>query len=74
MLEFDDIQHLLLTRVPALTGRYEFLSFRDPAQGRAWLAGLLDKVASARSVMAAPSGAALGLRGVHVERAAGART
>ena len=55
MLEFDDIQHLLLTRVPALTGRYEFLSFRDPAQGRAWLAGLLDKVASARSVMAAPN-------------------
>ena len=31
MLEFDDIQHILLTRAPALTGRYEFLSFRDPA-------------------------------------------
>jgi hypothetical protein len=30
MLEFDDIQHILLTRVPALTGRYEFLSFRQP--------------------------------------------
>ncbi|HEV3304312.1 MAG TPA: hypothetical protein VG055_31975 [Planctomycetaceae bacterium] len=29
MLEFDDIQHILLTRAPALTGRYEFLSFRD---------------------------------------------
>src|SRR3954452_12894568 len=51
MLEFDDIQHILLTRVPALTGRYEFLSFRQPAQGRAWLAGLIDKVASAQSVM-----------------------
>ena len=50
MLEFDDIQHILLTRVPALTGRYEFLSFRQPAQGRAWLAGILDKVASAQSV------------------------
>lgn len=48
MLELDDIQYLLLTRVPALTGRYEFLSFRQPAQGRAWLAGILDKVASAR--------------------------
>src|SRR5262250_2344912 len=24
MLEFDDIQHILLTRAPALTGRYEF--------------------------------------------------
>ena len=34
MLEFDDIQHILLTRTPALTGRYEFLSFRNPAGGR----------------------------------------
>ena len=33
MLEFDDIQHILLTRAPALTGRYEFLSFRDAAAG-----------------------------------------
>src|SRR3954452_21857768 len=48
MLEFDDIQHILLTRVPALTGRYEFLSFREPAQGRAWLAGIIGKVSSAR--------------------------
>jgi Dyp-type peroxidase family len=46
MLETEDIQHLVLTRVPALTGRYEFLSFHRPAQGRAWLAGILDKVAS----------------------------
>ena len=37
MLERDDIQYILVTRVPALTGRYEFLSFREPAQGRAWL-------------------------------------
>jgi Dyp-type peroxidase family len=48
MLEFDDIQYFLLTRVPALTGRYEFLSFQDAAQGRAWLKGILDKVASAQ--------------------------
>ena len=48
MLELDDIQHITLTRVPAVTGRYEFLSFRDPVQGRAWLAGILDKVASAQ--------------------------
>ena len=34
MLEFDDIQHILLTRAPALTGRYEFLSFRSAAGGR----------------------------------------
>jgi Dyp-type peroxidase family len=46
MLELDDLQHILITRVPALTGRYEFLSFRQGAQGRAWLAGILDKVAS----------------------------
>ena len=50
MLEFDDIQHLVLTRVPASTGRYEFLSFRQPSQGRAWLAGIIDKVASAQAV------------------------
>ena len=52
MLEFDDIQHILLTRAPALTGRYEFLSFRNPAGGRAWLAGVRDKVKSAAEVRA----------------------
>jgi Dyp-type peroxidase family len=52
MLEFDDIQHMVLTRVPALTGRYEFLSFRQSAQGRTWLSGILDKVASAAEVAA----------------------
>src|SRR5262249_53567148 len=46
MLEFDDIQHLVMARVPALTGRYEFLSFHAPMRGRTWLAGILDKVAS----------------------------
>ena len=40
MLEFDDIQHILLTRAPALTGRYEFLSFRNATGGRAWLASI----------------------------------
>jgi len=52
MLEFDDIQYLVLTRVPAITGRYEFLSFRQASQGRTWLAGIFDKVASARAVSA----------------------
>ena len=47
MLEFDDIQHILLTRAPALTGRYEFLSFRNAAGGRAWLAAILETVQSA---------------------------
>lgn len=50
MLELDDIQHILLTRTPAMTGRYEFLSFDDPAGGRAWLSELIDVVGSAASV------------------------
>ena len=50
VLELDDIQHILLTRAPALTGRYEFLSFADPAGGRAWLAAILDKVHSAKTM------------------------
>ena len=37
MLELDDIQHILLTRTPALTGQYEFVSFRDRG-GRTGLA------------------------------------
>ena len=50
MLELDDIQHILLTRTPALTGQYVFVSFRDAAGGGGWLAGLLDKVQSAAEV------------------------
>jgi len=50
MLELDDIQHILLTRTPALTGRYEFLSFDDPVVGRAWLSEMVDVVESAASV------------------------
>src|SRR6476660_8580483 len=51
-LEFDDIQHILLTRAPALTGRYEFLSFRHAAGGREWLAAILEKVQSAAAMRA----------------------
>jgi hypothetical protein len=40
MLDFDDIQHLLLTRAPALTARYEFLSFRDGAGACAWVSAI----------------------------------
>jgi len=50
MLEVDDIQHFLLTRTPALAARYEFLTFRKSAAGRAWLAGLIDKVGTGKSV------------------------
>ena len=52
MLEFDDIQHMLLTRAPALTGRYEFLSFRNAAGGRQWLAEILQTVQSAAAMRA----------------------
>ena len=51
-LEFDDIQHILLTRAPALTARYEFLSFGNPAGGRAWLAAILETVHSAEAMRA----------------------
>ncbi|MCP2314681.1 Dyp-type peroxidase family [Nocardia amikacinitolerans] len=47
MLELDDIQHLVLTRVPALAGRYEFLSFASADGGRTWLSAMVDQVASA---------------------------
>src|SRR4051794_41947952 len=52
MLELEDIQHILLTRTPALTGQYEFVSFRDPAAGRTWVGALLDKVQSSADVEA----------------------
>jgi len=48
VLELDDIQHILLTRTPAMTGRYEFLTFDTPEGGRAWLSALLDKTQSAQ--------------------------
>lgn len=52
MLELDDIQHILLTRTPALTGRYEFLSFDRPEAGRAWLSEMLATVQSAADATA----------------------
>jgi Dyp-type peroxidase family len=52
MLEFDDIQYILLTRAPAITGRYEFLSFRNAAAGRAWLAAVLETVHSVQQARA----------------------
>jgi len=53
VIEFDDIQHILLTRTPALTGQYVFLRFKQAAGGRAWLTGLLDTIKSAATVKAA---------------------
>src|SRR5262245_25019774 len=50
MLELDDIQHILLTRTPALTGRYVFLKFGSAEAGRAWLREILTTVRSAADV------------------------
>src|SRR5437879_11450847 len=50
MLDFDDIQHFLMSRPPARAARYEFLSFRSGVGGRAWLTGLIDKVGTAGAV------------------------
>jgi Dyp-type peroxidase family len=50
VLELDDIQHYLLTRPPARAARYGFLTFRRPAQGRAWLAGIIEKVGTGKAV------------------------
>jgi Dyp-type peroxidase family len=50
MLELDDIQHFLWSRPHALAAHYEFVTIRDPDQGSAWLAGLVDKVGSAQAV------------------------
>jgi Dyp-type peroxidase family len=52
MLDLDDIQHILLTRAPALTGRYEFLSFREGAGGRTWLSAIKETVHSAAAMRA----------------------
>jgi hypothetical protein len=50
VLELDEIQHFLLARPRALAARYGFLTFRQPAGGRAWLSGIIDKVGTGRVV------------------------
>ncbi|HEY3619337.1 MAG TPA: peroxidase [Candidatus Sulfotelmatobacter sp.] len=49
-LEFEDIQHFLMHRSPALAARYEFLTFRKPSAGRAWLRAITEKVTTAAAV------------------------
>jgi deferrochelatase/peroxidase EfeB len=49
-LDFEDIQHFLMSRPPARAARYEFLIFRSAAGGRAWMMGLIDKVGTAKVV------------------------
>ena len=60
MLEFDDIQHILLTRAPALAARYEFLSFHNPSAGRRWLTGILPTVQSAAEARASAADRTVG--------------
>lgn len=47
MLEFEDIQHFLITRPRAIAARYEFLAFKQPAGARAWLSDMIEKVGTA---------------------------
>ena len=54
MLEFTTSAYPA-TRAPALTGRYQSLSFHDAAGGRAWLGGILDTVQSAAAMEASVS-------------------
>src|SRR6266481_9835524 len=49
-LEFEDIQHFLIYRSPALAARYEFLTFRKPLAGSAWLRAMTEKVTTAAAV------------------------
>jgi len=49
-LDFDDIQHFLMSRPPARAARYEFLTFASAASGQAWLTGLIEKVGTAKAV------------------------
>jgi Dyp-type peroxidase family len=49
-LDLEDLQHFLMSRPPARVARYEFLHFRNGTGGRTWLAGLIDKVGTAKAV------------------------
>ena len=72
----DDIQHILLTASrPPSAGRVRVpYASGNPGGGRAWLAGILEKVKSAAEVRRfGRARQALGDRGVYLERAAGAR-
>ena len=78
MLEFDDIQHFLLTRPRATAARYGFLTIRNAAEGRAWLSGIIEKVGTGKVAAAGAAGDTRwvtvaftwnGLRGLGVDEA-----
>ncbi len=73
-LEFDDIQHILLTRAPALTGRYEFLSFPVAGRGGPGWRACSTRCIRPQAARATLDSERLGEHRLHLERAAGART
>ena len=75
MLEFDDLQHIVVTRVPALTGRYEFLSFRQACSGTG-VAGRNSRQGCFRSAGQGfdRTRAKMGVRCLHVARTSRARS
>ena len=50
MLELEDIQHYLLTRPNATIAQYNFMTFKNAESGRNWIAALLDKIGTVKSV------------------------
>jgi Dyp-type peroxidase family len=52
-LELDDIQHFLLVRPRAMAARYGFLTFRDPAQARAYVREVIAIVGTGAAVAGA---------------------
>ena len=52
MLEFDDIQHILLTRAPGAHGAIRIPFVSQPRGRTAWLAAILEKVQSAAAMQA----------------------
>ncbi len=53
MLDDDDIQHFLLNRPRAMAARYGFVTFRDPAQGRAYIGACAERVGTGASIKGA---------------------
>ncbi|TPL02542.1 peroxidase [Mesorhizobium sp. B2-4-14] len=53
MIELDDVQHFLLKRPRATAARYGFLTFREPASARAYIAAILDKIGTGAAVSGA---------------------
>lgn len=76
LLELDDIQGFLLNQPLFPCGRYSFLSFRHPEQGRAFLSRIVDQVRTAEPAIE-PSASCVyvaftcnGLRALGIDEAA----